>query len=918
MVYISTLGCVVFAQSAANVQVLPDTDKVIVGQTFRVRAVARDNLGNVLNVPWTFSSTNNSILTVLTDGQVLASGLGIARIRATAGGTFQETSIQVLPAKIDVTPKQADLSVGEKLKFTATIFDANGKAVAATIRWSVLTGVGFNSNAASINGSGELTALGEGDLLVRAYYSYGSYIPGFQNEVQVSVPISIRAPNSYNLQRVAPPAGSADGFPLRYRSTQIMAGDKGQLLFMTSLGGWAAGLTLWNGSELKMVAPLNQPGPVVASYVYDFFNFSMNRQGEIAATGAMIGSGNVLWRGDAANGLRPVLWDNMVASSYFVTSARTGRSPISEDGAVVFLANHRSIEDTSVYSGLFLMDRNGSSRPVASNAKVWDDLGGRPAFDADAFGAAPNGVVFFTASSGSQRAIYRQEGLSAPVRVIGTGDEFNGSRVSSFPSSALFWVSGEGDLIFAVTLANGQTRLVRAVDGVLSKAEHIQISSWGAVWGSRRDAGVLFGGTPTGKQWGLHTWKAGQWVTHYATGVSKAGSATIEAMMSGALDSDGKPVSIVQTSDNPWILARFDPEASGLAWAGMTMRERAPGAIWGFIPGNKSGDLLVTAAGQNGTIWRLNSRGFQPAATTGDRFSGTYVFTGGATWNSRRGDAEGALYTTQSNGWGITRISPAGNVTQAMPCNRRIEDDTQIYCPYEIRINSAGAMVHLQSTSRSDTRLVYTKSNQSKTVFTNGGNGNYLTHIANFGTVASWGEYVLDDEGRVLALLRNREGDFGMFVWQDGLWKPVARLGDTFGRWTAINFATLKTVGSKFYFRVQVPGGVWLLAEYEAGAPAVKVNIDDTGANGIQLLNIGSYDVNARGDVVFATSPFGQTTYQVKRGDQYFHVYSTRGLTEDNQLLWRLVDLDIRDNGELYFLFVTVADEPVVYRATPR
>ena len=262
--------------------------------------MARDAAGNAMNVTFRWSSSSDAIASVAADGMITAKTLGIARIRATApNNAFSETSVQIVPGAITMDPPEAQLTVGDSRQFKATVYDGNGQEIPnVTLRWTVLTGVGFNSNAAAASATGMVRAFTEGDLIVRATYAYGSYIPSFQNEFHANARISIRPPKHYTTQRFLSP-DSMDGLKVRYKSGQIFADAEGRVVFPASIGGWSSGVGMLNASgKPSMIAFAGQPGFAQSTYVYDFTNFAMNRRGDVIAQGSMIGSGNVLFKGD--------------------------------------------------------------------------------------------------------------------------------------------------------------------------------------------------------------------------------------------------------------------------------------------------------------------------------------------------------------------------------------------------------------------------------------------------------------------------------------------------------------------------------------------------------------------------------------------------------------------------------------------
>ena len=825
----------------------------------------------------------------------------------------------MLPASVTINPLSADLTIGDDTRFSVRILDANGRDIPnVSLRWTVLTGIGNTSNAASIYG-GQVYALAEGDLIVRATYSYGTYIPGFENEIQAGARLTIRPPKHFSTVRLPRPAGPPGGAVFRYKTGQIFARDDGTLLFPASLSSWAMGIGILEKGAASITALAGQPGVTQSSYVYDFARTSMNGKGQIIAQASMIGSNNVLFKGDR-NGLASVVWENTVNGGYVTSNNhRISRQSLGADGGFAFFANYLDSDPPVSRSGIFRINADlTDSFMVASNRDAWPELGGPPAFDSDTIALAGT-TTYFAAYNGAQRGLYRQSGYKLPEKLLATGDPFLESTVASFHSWPMQYVSASGDVVFGVTLANGLSFLVLAPGGDLSLAKSTRVSSWTGVYGVN-PSGVLAMITPFDKPYGLYLWK-NAWKDAdlqeiYVSGRTQVNGGTIQAMQSAAMDAQGRVTALIQTGNSPWMLAGFDGTPQAVLKDGDAYGGDVRPAAWGIVQGGKGGSFHFITAGDGGGIWEWGiwegKEGFRPVAETGQRLAPAQVFTGGAPWNTRRGP-DGAIYLAGTSGYGIARVMN-GKTDLAAPCGRRAEDGATLGCPYEVRVNSSGEMLLTQGTDKGDTRLALVRGDRIRTVVSSSN-----TSVDGFGIVTSWSDQVLDESGRVGAILYNARGDFGIYIWQDGVWQKAARPGDKIGRWNILSISNLKTGGSRFYARVQAPGGGWAIAEFGGGAPRILVDADEHRANGVPTTYIGLYDVNNNGDVLFQASGYGQTTYGVKRiNGQMRHLYSSNVPTEDGDFLWRLVDFDLRDDGTVFSLWVNLQDEPVLYRSIPQ
>jgi len=140
-----------------------------IGEKQTLTATARDASGAVVpGVVFAWSSTDDAVATVASDGEVTAVGPGVATVTASADGeTSQPVAVGVMlgVASIDVTPTSATLTfLGETTTLTAVARDATG---------AVVTGVTFtwassDPNVASVSNSGVVTALLNGTTDITA------------------------------------------------------------------------------------------------------------------------------------------------------------------------------------------------------------------------------------------------------------------------------------------------------------------------------------------------------------------------------------------------------------------------------------------------------------------------------------------------------------------------------------------------------------------------------------------------------------------------------------------------------------------------------------------------------------------------------------------------------------------------------
>lgn len=151
------------------VQVTPGADTLTaLGATRELKAVARDAAGNeVTGVSFTWSSSNEAVVSVDASGDVTAQENGAADITATASGVSGTAEIAVLQRveTVTVSPGTITLTtVGATHQFSASAADANDNEVeGAVFVWDA-----EDPTVATVDRDGLATAKGMGQTTVRA------------------------------------------------------------------------------------------------------------------------------------------------------------------------------------------------------------------------------------------------------------------------------------------------------------------------------------------------------------------------------------------------------------------------------------------------------------------------------------------------------------------------------------------------------------------------------------------------------------------------------------------------------------------------------------------------------------------------------------------------------------------------------
>jgi len=153
-----------------TVTVSPPTATVALGQTVQLTATLRDASGNVLTgrtVTW--SSSNLAVATVSASGLVTAGAVASqATITATSEGQSGTATVTVVSnapvASVTVTPATASVAVGQTVRLTATLRDANGNVLSGrTVLWT-----SDNAVVATVDGTGLVSGVSAGPAVITA------------------------------------------------------------------------------------------------------------------------------------------------------------------------------------------------------------------------------------------------------------------------------------------------------------------------------------------------------------------------------------------------------------------------------------------------------------------------------------------------------------------------------------------------------------------------------------------------------------------------------------------------------------------------------------------------------------------------------------------------------------------------------
>jgi hypothetical protein len=164
----TTTSCTEEEESGAvltDIKVSPSSIRLPVGESLKITTTAVP--GNVADVKYTWTSSDESVATVSVDGNVVIVGVGTATVTVLSGtvkaevpvtGTLKDETVELVT--IRVNPTSMNLIVGESLKIETTLVPAN-TTTGASITWT-----SSDESVATVSADGVVTAVNIGTATV--------------------------------------------------------------------------------------------------------------------------------------------------------------------------------------------------------------------------------------------------------------------------------------------------------------------------------------------------------------------------------------------------------------------------------------------------------------------------------------------------------------------------------------------------------------------------------------------------------------------------------------------------------------------------------------------------------------------------------------------------------------------------------
>lgn len=542
------------------------------------------------------------------------------------------------------------------------------------------------------------------------------------------------------------------------------------------------------------------------------------------------------------------------------------------------------------------------------------------------FGVDDGGTVYFHVRDDGTDALYSADGLSAPRKIPMTGDTIDpGSVVERIDRLA---VAPNGTLAFNLTVsAVGRGPAIYDASGGTRILDPGELRGFDTIHSINSRGEVVFTGD-VGDGWGFIRWDGSNSssVLLWDDPVENAGR--VRGHRDALITSQGTIYGFVETMLNKFVVV---DAVSGqvLFQAGDRINATANLSFLSFVPGALEGDPMIYTGGEPVSVFEVGSSGL------------TQIWIPGQA--APEDPANGNLSSAVRNPQGDLYIAAGSALFRQTPTLETLVEypltlSERLFSSFELdwtagwydggnyfAANDTGLLV-CQAGSEDHHKLVSIQDRRARVLASFGGTNPTPSPAGGRFADLYWGggtasAIAVDDSGRVMANIQVLDGNGGAFLFENGAWRAVALLDQTVVGGATIEWIDgLRAAGNRLYALFYMSVGGSIIAEYDGNTWVPLVQTGDTMPNGAEIYWIGrDFDANRRGDLALVLNVNGGTVIVVRTVNGLRTVHRTGEATEDGDRSWpwREFDLDLRDDGSLYFIGIYFFDRNLLYHAQP-
>jgi Bacterial Ig-like domain (group 2) len=895
------------AQTRASAVFLDGTSsQVLVHDSVKLNATAYDSSGAPIpSAQFTWTVSDRTVFTVDSKGLVQAIGLGWADITA-ATGASGTVRLQAVPSNIIVKPANQTVTAGDSLQYSADVLDVNGDPVPnVSLQWRVYGPNAGQDNVIQVDGNGLVTTFGWGTFYVEAYFNYtvgsGPFIPRFfANTTLTCVPRKTFQP-----KKLLDGTPVRQSFELRPHRGAINVNDSGQIAYVGFLEGLTPAALLWKGSAFTAIAVGGTPAELPGTNLQDVDTMALNNNGEVAARCIVASPRNCLLFAGSDGVPHTLFFDGSAAGgvtnlrNFFVT-----RFSLNDSSAILFRADYWNFGSTVNQTGLFTVFPSGAATLVVAAGTKLPGMAAPYTFNSD-FGIANDGSVLFSVNSGSSNALYRLGPDQSITRVIGTGDQLNGSAVISIGSVA---VGKNGH--YAV-MANNGTQNLLLFQGDPAKFRQLPINSYNTVF-AVSGAGEVVVWCSLSDGYGLYRWDGARTRTVALYGFASPIGDPYTQFDGAGITAAGDVIVQARTANSLLLVvnagAGMGTPSSIVFQSGARVNVSAGPSFYNLVMNGHTGNPMIKTGWYVQDVFEVAGGMLVPRLVSGDRTPDGWFFEGNQDVR-RNGDGDLLVSTDQS----ISQIGAKAALLAHFPQHTA---NGNLNSAFQVGGNTSGTAVGVGGTSFGVQHLSVIQNGTATPLAWLGASGSVKTAAPGGGNFAGSNDVGVTDDGTVYASLRVTGGSDGLFTWTGSAWKALLRIGDPYDGFNVTSIGTIRVAGKALYAIVN--SGFQHLARYQDGQWSDVISYGDGIPAGGTVTGFGAFDVNRNGVVAAQLYSNSGVQYLVVLDGNGMRVAGDNNHILDNgEVLSNIFQVSIHDDGRIFATAINSQELMVLYEFDP-
>ena len=898
----------VLAQTRASAVFLDGvSSQVLVHDSVQLNATAYDSSGApISSAQFTWTVSDRTVFTIDSKGLVQAIGLGWADITAAATGASGTIRLQAVPKNIIVKPANQTITAGDSLQYSADVLDVNGDPIPnVSLQWRVNGPNAGQDNVIQVDDNGLVTTFGWGTFYVEAYFNYtvgsGPFVPRFfGNTTLTCVPRK-----SFQPKKLLDGTPVRQSFELRPRRGAISVNDSGQIAYVGFLEGLAPAALLWKGSAFSAIAVGGTPAELPGSNLQDVDTMALNNNGEIAARCIVASPRNCLLFAGSDGVSHTLFFDGAAAGgvtnvrNFFVT-----RFSLNDNSATLFRADYWNFGSTVNQTGLFTAFPSGAASLVVAAGTKLPGLAAPYTFNSD-FGIANDGSVLFSVNSGSSTALYRLAPDQSIARVIGTGDQLNGSAVISIGGVA---VGRNGH--YAV-MANNGTQNLLLFQGDPAKFRQLPINSFNTIF-AVSGTGEVVVWCSLNNTYGVYRWDGTKTRAVALYGFASPIGDPYTQFDGAGITATGDVILQARTANTLLLVvnagAGVGAASSVIFQGGARVNVSAGPSFYNLVMNGHTGNPMIKTGWYVQDVFEVAGGMLLPRLISGDRTPDGWFFEGNQDVR-RNGDGDLLVSTDQS----LSQIGAKAALLAHFP--QRIANGN-LYSAYQVGGNTRGTAVGVGGTSFGVQHLSLIQNGTVTPLAWLGSSGSIQTAAPGGGNFAGSSDLGVTDDGTVYAYLRVSGGSDGLFTWTGSTWKSLLRMGDPYDGFTVTGIGTIRVAGKALY--AVVNSGFQHLARYQDGQWTDLISYGDAIPAGGTVTGFGAFDVNRSGMVAAQLYSNSGVLYLVALDSNGMRVAGDNNHILDNgEVLANIFQISIHDDGRIFATAINSQELMVLYEFDP-